>query len=416
MGDSTPSFSKADNPTARHPSFVTRTLTFLFLPLLNLQLLLYPQQLSYDWGMEAIRPVNNIYDVRNLLTILFYSTLTYTGVHLAKFLQKKYNRQSKISKALPGRVSKVCDNLEIMCNYCKYRRRTEEVSRRPTGEVDLNNNAIGKESFNLNLNFTNQTKVFDKVSNLDSKPWNANCFQCESVIEIYVQKVCLALMSVYMYSAHKNYGNSPFKRRKAKSLESVHEKLFNKEVEMCLTERHDALDKEMKSKLDASNKQSGFEVNAKSEKKKVKNHPETISVSSKGNDSRSSYKDNKCNCSKLQPLLRTSPPKLKHEERLIVILALLIIPCIPASNLFFYVGFVLAERVLYIPSVGYCYLMAYAYSWFQERLKGRKMLVNAVFVFLMLIYSLKTMRRNVDWRNEESLYRSGIGVNPPKCK
>lgn len=97
-------------------------------------------------------------------------------------------------------------------------------------------------------------------------------------------------------------------------------------------------------------------------------------------------------------------------------LALLVIPCIPASNVFFYVGFVLAERVLYIPSVGYCYLVAYGYSWLQKRLWRKKMMINAAFVFLMLMYSLKTIRRNMDWRDEESLYRSGIAVNPPKCK
>ena len=39
-------------------------------------------------------------------------------------------------------------------------------------------------------------------------------------------------------------------------------------------------------------------------------------------------------------------------------LSLLILPFLPASNLFFPVGFVLAERVLYIPSMGFCLLVA----------------------------------------------------------
>lgn len=37
-------------------------------------------------------------------------------------------------------------------------------------------------------------------------------------------------------------------------------------------------------------------------------------------------------------------------------LALMVIPFLPASNLFFRVGFVIAERVLYIPSIGFCLL------------------------------------------------------------
>jgi ABC-type transport system involved in cytochrome bd biosynthesis fused ATPase/permease subunit len=38
-------------------------------------------------------------------------------------------------------------------------------------------------------------------------------------------------------------------------------------------------------------------------------------------------------------------------------LALLVVSFLPASNLLFRVGFVLAERVLYIPSVGFCVLV-----------------------------------------------------------
>ncbi len=33
---------------------------------------------------------------------------------------------------------------------------------------------------------------------------------------------------------------------------------------------------------------------------------------------------------------------------------------------------------------------------------------------LVLLYSLKTVRRNQDWQSEEMLYRSGIAVNPAK--
>ena len=42
----------------------------------------------------------------------------------------------------------------------------------------------------------------------------------------------------------------------------------------------------------------------------------------------------------------------------ILSLSLMVFPFIPASNMFFYVGFVIAERVLYIPSMGFCLLVA----------------------------------------------------------
>ena len=41
-------------------------------------------------------------------------------------------------------------------------------------------------------------------------------------------------------------------------------------------------------------------------------------------------------------------------------LVLLVVPFLPACNLFFRVGFVVAERVLYLSSAGYCLLLAYA--------------------------------------------------------
>ncbi|CAL4126667.1 unnamed protein product, partial [Meganyctiphanes norvegica] len=38
-------------------------------------------------------------------------------------------------------------------------------------------------------------------------------------------------------------------------------------------------------------------------------------------------------------------------------LALAVVPFLPAMNLFFRVGFVIAERVLYLPSAGFCILV-----------------------------------------------------------
>ena len=39
-------------------------------------------------------------------------------------------------------------------------------------------------------------------------------------------------------------------------------------------------------------------------------------------------------------------------------LAMTVITFLPASNVFLHVGFVIAERVLYLPSTGYCLLVA----------------------------------------------------------
>ncbi|XP_061930218.1 protein O-mannosyl-transferase TMTC2 isoform X1 [Apis cerana] len=101
-------------------------------------------------------------------------------------------------------------------------------------------------------------------------------------------------------------------------------------------------------------------------------------------------------------------------------LGFLVLPFLPASNLFFYVGFVIAERILYLPSVGACLIVASAISGCYHvarrhgsRRKGRAVLVaTALLVCLM---SAKTLLRNADWFDEESLYRSALHVNPPKA-
>jgi len=40
----------------------------------------------------------------------------------------------------------------------------------------------------------------------------------------------------------------------------------------------------------------------------------------------------------------------------------MVLPFIPASNLFFPVGFVVAERILYTPSMGFCMLVALGFD------------------------------------------------------
>jgi len=97
--------------------------------------------------------------------------------------------------------------------------------------------------------------------------------------------------------------------------------------------------------------------------------------------------------------------------------ALMVLPFIPATNLFFYVGFVIAERVLYIPSMGVCLLVAHGVHLLYSHCHGnqlRQKIVVMATAFAILMYSGKTMLRNRDWSTEEMLYTSGIAVNPPK--
>ena len=110
-------------------------------------------------------------------------------------------------------------------------------------------------------------------------------------------------------------------------------------------------------------------------------------------------------------------PSLPDTESLVVFsLSLLALPFLPASNLFFYVGFVMAERILYIPSMGFCLLLMVGLRALWVRLRsrlGRTLLLYGTAA-LVLLHGTKTLLRNQDWANEELLYRSGITVNPAK--
>lgn len=106
------------------------------------------------------------------------------------------------------------------------------------------------------------------------------------------------------------------------------------------------------------------------------------------------------------------------ENMVVFSLGLLALPFLPATNLFFYVGFVVAERVLYIPSMGFCLLVTLGIRamFVKMRRRSSRALLFGCAAGLILLCSLRTVSRNQDWQSEEMLYRSGITVNPAKGK
>lgn len=249
MGNKPPSFSNSDNPAADSDTFLTRTLTFFYLPTKNLWLLLCPDTLSFDWSMDAVPLLKTVSDWRNLHTVAFYAGLILLAYSGLKSLSKERESNGK-------------------------------------------NIANGKPNTN---------------------------------------------------------GHTFVSEMECKSL-----------------------------------------------------------------DMKSSFLSKEENGINRQLLQR---PQLPSTENIVVLsLSLLIVPFIPATNLFFYVGFVIAERVLYIPSMGFCLLITVGtralYIKTQKRfLKNLIFFATAALIFL---YGLKTFVRNGDWQNEEMLYKSGIKVNPAK--
>ncbi|XP_016130121.1 transmembrane and TPR repeat-containing protein 2 [Sinocyclocheilus grahami] len=249
MGNKPPNFSNSDNPAADCPCFLTRMLTFFFLPAMNVWLLLCPDMLSFDWSMDALPLLRSITDWRNLHTVTFYTSLL----------------------AL------------VWFGLCLY----------PTKSKEANGKA-------------------HHVANGKS----TNGHSCSSDYE--------------------------------------HSTLYSNSVQVNGT-----------------------------------------------NGTANHYSSS-----------------LPTTESLVVFsLGLLAVPFIPATNLFFYVGFVVAERVLYIPSMGFCLLVAVGMRALYVRLRRKsfRTLVLVCSAALVLLFGIKTVLRNRDWQNEEMLYKSGISVNPAKA-
>uniref|UniRef100_A0A8C1S8E3 dolichyl-phosphate-mannose--protein mannosyltransferase n=1 Tax=Cyprinus carpio TaxID=7962 RepID=A0A8C1S8E3_CYPCA len=251
MGNKPPNFSNSDNPAADSPHFLTRVLTFLYLPAVNAWLLLCPDKLSFDWSMDAIPLLRSITDWRNLQSVLFYSGFAL----LSWFGLRNPSLQS----------SKISDT---------------------NGKSHMSNGKSATNGYSHNHD-----------------------------------------------DNHYRDSNSP--------------------------------------------KRNGYHKPPKAPQKSI---PATESV-------------------------------------VVFSLGLLVLPFIPATNVFFYVGFVVAERVLYIPSMGFCLLVTVGMRSMFVRCRSRR---SRAFLLscaagLLLLYSLKTGRRNQDWQSEEMLYRSGIAVNPAKA-
>ena len=119
-------------------------------------------------------------------------------------------------------------------------------------------------------------------------------------------------------------------------------------------------------------------------------------------------------------ILCKSELKATKKERVdinvqVLSLSIMILSFLPATNAFFYVGFVVAERVLYIPSIGFSLLCGTSIASIIDNSRGKRQMVSiCLTVVFLLCFGMRTLDRNGDWKNEERLYRAGIKINPPK--
>eukprot|EP00004_Rigifila_ramosa_P003747 TRINITY_DN1399_c0_g1_i1.p1 TRINITY_DN1399_c0_g1~~TRINITY_DN1399_c0_g1_i1.p1 ORF type:complete len:485 (+),score=95.73 TRINITY_DN1399_c0_g1_i1:1786-3240(+) len=113
-------------------------------------------------------------------------------------------------------------------------------------------------------------------------------------------------------------------------------------------------------------------------------------------------------------------------HRVLFSVAVLVATFIPASNVFVYVGTMLAERLLYLPSLGFCLLVSDLVSFAlassfagkepQSTRTWRYWFVIAAVFGLTVAYSVRTHTRSQDWESEETLFTRAGETTPNSAK
>jgi Tfp pilus assembly protein PilF len=101
-------------------------------------------------------------------------------------------------------------------------------------------------------------------------------------------------------------------------------------------------------------------------------------------------------------------------------LALLAVTLLPASNLLVPIGTILAERLLYLPSVGFCLFAAEALRGAAARLPAREKARSAVFAgavaALVALHGARSWVRIGDWQSEDRLFLADLAASPGSAR
>ncbi|CAD7079889.1 unnamed protein product [Hermetia illucens] len=374
-------FSLADNPVAKSNSLWTRFLTFLYLPVFNFKLLIYPSVLSFDWGMDAIPRITSIYDSRNFLTLVFYGGISWTLWRCVKVLlwhREEFPRAAQQRKSRTKRKQIIAgvtqDHVMLPASY----------------SVAAAYNVIS----GLGGTSSSASTVVITAPVLPAKN-DCVCRICKQEVTIRHTSTCRAINNNNVPGPYTDCGCHLEKWRWSRSNSPELVRHPNHAKFATFTARGEIAI----SKLDRYMNEVHLGENERIPVANSCNY--SVNIGDKG-------------CSNL---LSNLPARTTNSVVLIMSIAFLTLPFLPATNLFFYVGFVVAERLLYLPSVGYCLLVGFGIAKIMEPLRcSRKRLAAVLCMSLILsMLSVKTWRRNYDWRDEESLFRSAINVNPPKA-
>lgn len=84
------------------------------------------------------------------------------------------------------------------------------------------------------------------------------------------------------------------------------------------------------------------------------------------------------------------------------------------SNFFILIGSTLGERFLFFPSIAFCIFIVLTIQWVLDKLKYKKQVrtLGLGVLAIGLLYTVKTISRNQEWKNNLTLFESGVKATP----
>lgn len=89
------------------------------------------------------------------------------------------------------------------------------------------------------------------------------------------------------------------------------------------------------------------------------------------------------------------------------------------ANIFIPIGTIMGERLAYLPSAGFCLLVALGWSWLLGRGEPgarRRILAFGVLAAILAALAVRASLRNLDWKDNRALYSSAVAAVPRSAK
>uniref|UniRef100_A0A8W7P8V9 DUF1736 domain-containing protein n=1 Tax=Anopheles coluzzii TaxID=1518534 RepID=A0A8W7P8V9_ANOCL len=362
-------FSTADNPTARSGSLWTRFLTFTYLPVVNFKLLLLPDVLSFDWGMDAIPRLGTVCDRKVALAALFYLAL---GWALWSSCRALVNRQQT---PLQPQACEQTESGPIAC-----REEGSSVPSLPVVQLDDRENGDGGGGGggcalckqDAGLHHTSSCRTLHNNNGLSS-------IMCGCGYAPEYKYLSLAAPSQLASYFCRTAGSSSSSSSKGTVRTTTNNNdsasiNYNQSFQGAVVGKkfacHWPLGTVGDGATSLASKEKPFPFTTLLSAPADMCSPSLSSSSYTSSSSSSSSSSTSSSCASSvrgdsadgstdEPCLPDEGSSLHNSPAaaLLMSVALLALPFLPASNLLFYVGFVVAERILYLPSVGYCLLV-----------------------------------------------------------